>query len=146
MNLGMERDVIGDICVYEKEAYVFVCERIAAVIAGELTSVKHTSVICDIVQSLPDEYRPMIKNENVIVSSLRIDGMIAHLYHMSRNDTKAVFATGEVFINGRLCVSPRTEPKDGDIISVRGHGKFKYDGVDRMTSKERYSVRISRYV
>jgi hypothetical protein len=37
-------------------------------------------------------------------------------------------------------------PKEGDIISVRGKGRFIYDGVSRQTKKGRLGVRIRKYV
>ena len=36
--------------------------------------------------------------------------------------------------------------KEGDIISVRGKGRFIFDGVSHQTKKGRCSVRILRYV
>ena len=36
--------------------------------------------------------------------------------------------------------------KDGDIISVRGKGRFIFDGVSHQTKKGRCSVRILRYI
>lgn len=51
---------------------------------------------------------------------------------------------GQVFVNGKLITSNGYEPKDGDIISVRGKGRFIFDGVSHQ--KGRRSVRIMRYV
>ncbi|MCR5594773.1 MAG: DbpA RNA binding domain-containing protein [Lachnospiraceae bacterium] len=146
MNLGIERDVIGDIYVAESEAYVFVCEKIAGYIIEELTRVKHTQVKCVITGTIPESVRPKLKEETVTVSSLRLDGIIAHVYHMSRTAAKSLFSSEEVFINGALCTSPSAEAKDTDVISVRGYGKFIYDGVGRKTSKDRYAVNIRRYI
>mgnify|MGYP000206721298 CR=1 FL=1 len=53
---------------------------------------------------------------------------------------------GQVFVNGKLITSNGYEPKDGDIISVRGKGRFIFDGVSHQTKKGRCSVRIMRYV
>lgn len=146
MNLGLERDVIGDIYVCDNEAYVFACERITGYITEELTQVKHTRVRCEITDALPDEARPKLKEETVTVSSLRLDGIIARAYHMSRNEAKELFSSEEVFVNGRLCANPSHEPAEDDVISVRGHGKLVYGGVGRKTSKDRFAVNIRKYV
>ena len=53
---------------------------------------------------------------------------------------------GHVFVNGKLITSNGYEPKEGDIISVRGKGRFIYDGVSHQTKKGRCSVHISRYI
>ena len=145
MNLGLERDVIGDIYVCDNEAYVCVCERIAGYITDELAQVKHTQVRCEITDAVPEEARPKLKESSVTVSSLRLDGIIARAYHMSRTEAKSLFNSEEVFINGRLCATPSLEPAEGAVISVRGHGKMIYDGVARRTSKDRFAVIIRKY-
>ena len=53
---------------------------------------------------------------------------------------------GLVFINGKLITSNGYEPKEGDIISVRGKGRFIFDGVSRQTRKGRFGVRLRKYV
>ncbi|MBO4899998.1 MAG: hypothetical protein J5509_06880 [Lachnospiraceae bacterium] len=146
MNLGLERDVIGDIYVCDNEAYVFVCEKITEFITDELSQVKHTQVKCEITDAIPDEARPKLKEETVTVSSLRLDGIIARAYHLPRTEAKDLFNSEEVFINGRLCANPSHEPAEGDAISVRGHGKLIYGGVGRKTSKDRFAVIIKKYV
>ncbi len=145
MNLGIERDVIGDVLVADNSAYVFACDRIAEFVCAELTQVKHTPVRCEIMDEVPAEAAPRLVAETVTVSSLRLDGIISHVYHLSRTEAKSKFAAEEVFVGGRACQRPEYEPGDGEVISVRGHGKFIYEGVSRRTSKERYAVRVSKY-
>ena len=52
---------------------------------------------------------------------------------------------GQVFVNGKLITSNGYEPKDGDIISVRSKGRFRYEGVFGQTKIGRYSIKLSRY-
>ena len=146
MNLGLERDVIGDILMNDAEAYVFVCERIAEYIVDELTQIKHTSVRCEAVSEIPDGIGPKLTEESVTVSSVRLDGIIAKIWHLSRTEAKSLFSSEEVFVNGRLCVNASYEPKPEDVVSVRGHGKFIYAGIERKTSKDRFAVLVRRYV
>ena len=51
MNLGIERDQIGDIITGEKEAYVFATPDIAEMMVKELIRIRHTSVKCEIVKA-----------------------------------------------------------------------------------------------
>ena len=53
---------------------------------------------------------------------------------------------GLVFVNGKLITSNGYEPKEGDIISVRGKGRFLFEGVSHQTKKGRCGVRVSLYV
>lgn len=146
MNLGIERDVIGDILVNDRSAYVFACERIAGFICDELTQVRHTPVKCSVTESVPEAFAPKLTSETVTVSSVRLDGIISKVFHLSRSDAKARFGSEEVYVGGKACLHPEYEPDEGDIISVRGSGKFIYDGVSHKTSKERFAVSIRRYV
>ena len=57
MNLGIERDVIGDVLVADNSAYVFACDRIAEFVRTELTQVKHTPVRCEIMDEVPADDR-----------------------------------------------------------------------------------------
>ena len=42
---------------------------------------------------------------------------------------------GQVFVNGKLITSNGYEPKEGDIISVRGKGRFRFDAISGHTKK-----------
>ncbi|MCR5094868.1 MAG: hypothetical protein K6B72_12950 [Lachnospiraceae bacterium] len=145
MNLGIERSVMGDVLVQDKEAYVFVCERIAPFITESLTKVKHTTVKAEPVGVLPESFERKLIEETLVADSERLDGIVAKVYHLSRSDAKAIFAAGEVFVNGRMAADPTTCPQEGNVIAVRGKGKFRYDGVARKTSKDRYAIVIARY-
>ena len=50
MNLGIERDQIGDILAGDKEAYIFATPDIAQMMEKELIRIRHTSVRCEIVR------------------------------------------------------------------------------------------------
>ena len=83
--------------------------------------------------------------ETIVADSERLDGIIAKAYHLSRSDAKSLFAAGDVFTNGRQVTDPSVCPKEGDVIAVRGKGKFQFIGVARKTSKDRYSIVIGKY-
>ena len=146
MNLGIERDVIGDIVVREHTAYVFVEEKIAAHIENELTRVKHTPVDCSIIDVLPEDAKPRLKEMDINVSSLRLDGIVAHVFNMSRGEVKSLFSSEKVSVGGFVQKSAAKEPSEDDVISVRGYGKFKYKGISHETKKGHYVVKVLKYV
>lgn len=53
---------------------------------------------------------------------------------------------GKVYVNGKMTVSNGHPLKQGDIVSVRGYGKFRFDGEISTTKKGRLSVTVYRYV
>ena len=146
LNLGIERDVIGDIFVREDGAYVFALSEMADYIAANLERVKHTSVKCSIVDEVPEDCLPKLKEEAVTVSSPRLDAVIAKVWHLSRGDAKALFDAENVSINGRICKNPETEPGDNSSISVRGYGRFEYAGEECETRKGKVRVTVRRYM
>ena len=146
MNLGIERDVIGDIVVREHTAYVFVEEKIAAHIENELTRVKHTQVRVERMTETPEDVKPRFASEKLIVSSLRLDLIVAKLYHISRQAAKDIFIDGKVFINSRLCSDPSAPIKEEDVLSVRSYGKFVFRQVDHETKKGNMAITVDKYV
>ena len=54
MNLGFERELLGDIVVREEAAYLFCVERIAPYIAESLRQVRRTAVRCAAMDALPE--------------------------------------------------------------------------------------------
>jgi len=145
MNLGIERDVIGDIVVREHTAYLFVAERMSEMIMQELTRVKHTQVMAERLFEPPEDVKPRFVRESLIVSSLRLDLIASKIYRLSRQVAKDLFTDGKVFLNGRLCTNPASPIKEGDVLSVRGCGKFVFRSIDHETKKGNLAVSIDRY-
>ena len=145
MHLGLERSVFGDILVREQTAYVFIAEHMAEYVCRELTTVRHTQVICTVPEEVPEEARPQLEEEQIIVASLRLDNIIARAWNLSRTRAKELFAAGAVQIGGRVCEKESTSPQEGDVISVRGYGKFRCGGKTGSTRKGREVMRIEKY-
>ena len=146
MALGITRDVLGDILVQDRTAWVFAEDHIAPYIAENLAEVRHTSVIAQVCDEVPPEAVP--KREPVFLTAAgeRLDGVIAHLYHLSRGTAKEMFAKGLVHVNGRECPQASRVPKENDIVSVRGYGKFVYRGAEGVTRKGNQVIRVDRYL
>ena len=146
LNLGIERDVVGDILVKDNSAYCFVLEKLADVFCSDLDRVKHTAVSCKIVDEVPGDVLPKLKEENITVTSPRLDAILAKVYHLSRTDAKELFDMEKVILNGRICRNPETNLKENSKVSVRGYGKLEYHGEERTTKKGKTGITIWRYI
>lgn len=146
MNLGIERELLGDIIVRGHTAYIFCLQRIAGYLTENLVQVKHTRIRVTETETLPESARPELKEEAMSVSSLRLDVVVAGVYRLSRSDSLLLFKEKKVFANGRQCENNSYLCKDGDRISVRGYGRFLFTGVNGTTGKGRLHIRIQRYV
>ena len=106
----------------------------------ELCSIRRTTVSARISE-LPEKLRsPEPEVREVVVSSERADALIAAVYRLSRSEAQELFAHGRIFVNSRLIENTSRTLSIGDIVSVRGHGRFVYDGTARETKKGRLRV------
>lgn len=147
MNLGIERSCIGDIKVTEKEAYIFCLENIAPFVSENLTKVKHTNMKSEIITDL-STLNEITSDENltekqIVISSMRIDGIISKVYNLSRNESLALFQSQKVFLNGRLTENNSGQVKQGDVINARGYGKFKLTSEPKETKKGKINLGVT---
>ncbi len=146
LNLGVDRSVIGDIIVQEKAAWFFCQSKMTEFFLENLCRVRHTNILITKVND-PEEFpHPNLESINGTCASVRLDSLIALAFKASRSSMVSYIESGQVFVNGKLITSNGYEPKEGDIVSVRGKGRFIFDGVSHQTKKGRYGVRILLYV
>ena len=146
LNLGIERSVIGDIVVQEKAAWFFCQNKMTDFFLDNLCRVRHTNILITKVDD-PDKLPcPKLEAINGTCASVRLDSLISLAFKASRSSMVSYIEGGQVFVNGKLITSNGYEPKEGDIISVRGKGRFIFDGMSHQTKKGRCGVRILRYI
>ncbi len=145
MNLGIEREVVGDIAIKGKKAYIFCTEQIAPYIAEQLVQVKHTSMKCQILEQAPEILQPTLEKREVTAASERIDAVLGKLLNLSRSQSILAFREKKVFVNGRQCENNSYQLKAGDVIACRGFGKFIYEGVKYETKKGKICAEVSVY-
>ena len=146
LNLGIDRSVLGDIAIVDKCTYLFVKEGMAEFVADGLTKVRKTAVKCCIVNSAPEGTLYNTKEVRVQAVGERIDALVAKVFSISRDDSATLFSRGLVFISGKCCESVSHKLKEGDIVSVRGYGRFIYRGVEGHTKKGKLNILIEQYV
>jgi len=145
MNLGIEREMLGDIYVEGKRGILFCLDSIAPFIKESLSRVKHTTVM---VKDLDGEFKipeTLKKYITVQVSSERVDAVIARTYNLSRDDSVELFREQKVYINGRLTTGNDVKVKEGDRISVRGFGKFEVMTQGGMSKKQKINLTVCVY-
>jgi RNA-binding protein YlmH len=146
MNLGIERDRTGDIAVCDTQAFLFCTKTLAEMICRELTRIRHTSVSCELCAPEAFTYEPKTERIRGSVASVRLDAVMALAFHGSRSMLVSLIEDGKVFINGKLITTNAYSLKDGDLVSVRGMGKFRYNEVLGQTKKGRCMIEIEKYI
>ena len=142
MSLGIGRERIGDILNEEKAAYVFALRPAAELITKELSSVRHTVVKCEMIPPGQCDARPSFHEVQGSVASERVDAVLSMVYHLSRARAQELIERELVFADGRTVRSAAHELREGSRGSVRGFGKFIYDGVLKTTKKDRRMVSV----
>ena len=146
LNLGIERSVIGDIVVQEKAAWFFCNKKMTDFFITNLCRVRHTNILITIVDKQEELPSPKMETIHGTCASVRLDSLIALAFKASRSSMVSYIEGGQVFVNGKLITSNGYEPREGDIISVRGKGRFIYDGTSNQTRKGRSSIQLSLYI
>ncbi|MEG1191229.1 MAG: YlmH/Sll1252 family protein [Oscillospiraceae bacterium] len=143
--LGIRREVLGDIIVSENRGYVFCLETMADYIREQFTQVKHTSVKVSLEEAPPPMVvePPEITRSNI--ASERLDAIVAAVYKLSRGESQKLFEQGKIFVNSRMTENTSAGLKPGDMISVRGMGRFSYEGIEAETRKGRLRVNVRIY-
>ena len=145
MHLGLERECIGDICIKENVAFMFCTEAMANYIARNIDSVRHTVVRCEVTEDVPAEMLFTLKEQLVQAASPRIDAVIAKLFRLSREDANVLFRSKKVAVNAKVTENNSYQLKEGDTVSVRGYGKFIYDGVGSLSKKGKSNCMVRVY-
>ena len=148
LSLGIERSAIGDIIVHsEHDAYIFVSDKLAQFIIDNLTSVGRTPVK---VRLLGNDTAVNLKHNTVasqaVASSLRFDCVVSAITGISREKSKTLIGQGLAELNYYSKASPDDTVSDGDIISVRGHGKYKIADTNATTSKGKNRITVLKYI
>lgn len=144
MNLGIERDVTGDIFVSDREkgALLFCHESIADYIVENLDRVRHTNVVCRRAQEEIELANAEPEQISLTVSSKRADGVISKVYNLSREDSRELFNNGRIFINGIQTENAACQLKEKDAVTVRGFGKFIFYGQTGVSRKGKSRVEV----
>ncbi len=145
IGLGLEREKIGDIFVKDNEACIFVHEGVAEYIIRNLEYVGRTNVRVSEISSVPEGLMPILSEKSILVSSNRVDAIVAKLYGLSRGEAAGLVKNGCVFFDGRMISKSTAAIMPGQVVSVRGHGRFVFDGEDGRTKKEKIHLSLRVY-
>lgn len=147
MKLGIKREKIGEIVVYENGADIIVFKENSSYIENglkQLTRFKKSDIR---ISSLDELVNKEIEFEefSIIVSSIRLDCFVAEIAKCSRNKSEEYIELGKVFINSIQELKSSKKINIKDTITIRGKGKFIFDEIIKETSKNKYILNIKKY-
>lgn len=125
MNVGMKREVFGDILNIDQAWQIVVEKEVANYVILNLTKIGAINVQLSEVESsealsVPNDY----EDRFVTVSSMRLDTVIAGVYNISRQKVKTMIESGLVKVNWQQVENATFECSENDMLSVRKHGRI----------------------
>lgn len=143
MSLGLDRGKTGDIIIEQNDAYVFVCDDIAEYICDNVRKISNIGVKAEILGndkfSIPERKYRIVETT---CASLRLDAVISGALNISRNESMRLIGAGKVKLNYREELHSSKCLKEGDLISVRGYGRFFLDEAGNETRKGRLHITV----
>ena len=143
LGLGIKREVVGDIIVQDTKANFFVLKVITRFIESNFNKVGNETIT---IKKITDKELLQTEDKTKIISttiaSLRIDAVISACYGISRELASQLIENEKVKINYRPTSNTSKQIHEGDMISVRGYGRFIINKVVGETRKGRIRVEL----
>lgn len=147
IKIGIERAKIGDILVDNDGADIIVFNANKEFIKQalmELTRFKKSKfeeVDIENVRNKIDNFEDM----TIIVASMRIDNIVSELARCSRSGADEYIIDERVLVNYETVLKGSKLVENGDVVTIRGKGKFIIDGLVRNTRNDRYVLKVRKY-
>ena len=148
IKLGIERKKVGDIIVDSNSADIIVDKDISKFLVENLSSLTRFSKSTITVQNIEDLRPVEIRKEEIeiIVSSLRLDNVISELARCSRNKALDIINTERVFVNFECETKKTKQIKPGDMVTIRGRGRFFIKEIIGQTRSGRTIIGVEKFV
>lgn len=147
IKIGIERSKIGDILVDNDGADIIIFNANKEFVKQalmELTRFKKSrfeEVDIENVRNKIDNFEDM----TIIVASMRIDNIVSELARCSRSGADEYITDERVLVNYETVLKGSKIVENGDVVTIRGKGKFIIDGLVRNTRNDRYVLKVRKY-
>lgn len=141
MSLGIKRESIGDIYIEQDSVYFACTEEIAAYIVNSLKTISGVPIE---LKEQPNrlEIKKELNEKTFIISSMRLDVIIAAAYKMSRAEAFEMISNGFVQLNHIECMNASKVLEENDIISVRHKGRIYVGAIGGKTKSGRLAIKL----
>lgn len=143
LGLGIKIEKLGDILVHEDYCQIIVSSDMGDYVLYNLERVARNRVtvkeigISDIIP-VEDEF----DIKNISVASLRLDGIIAGVFNLSRQDASKFIGAEYVSVDYEKIDNPSKQVEEKSVISVRKCGKFILDEIGGVSKKGKTRLKI----
>lgn len=147
LSLGIRREKIGDINVFEDGAEIWLSNEISDYICFNLSKIKHTGIKNEKISY--DEAREKVQSYremNANISSMRLDCIIASVINVSRSEGASLIKGGNVKVNYNIEDEFSKKINEGDLLSIKGYGRYQIDNIINVTKSQRLNIAIKKFI
>ncbi len=146
LNLGLERNDIGDIYVGDEICEFVVLNKDKDFVKFNLSKIKNERVNIDFKKDniLNLQKIDYIENRG-FVSSLRLDNIVSEFINLSRSKAKILIERRLVKVNYQIIDNPSKIIDENSLISIRKEGRFIFDKVIGKSKKDNYHIEYRKY-
>lgn len=148
IKLGVKREKVGDIIVDNDGADIIVDKDISKFLLENLEGLTRFSKSKIMIENIENLRTVQIRKEEreIIVSSLRLDNVISELARCSRNKALDIINMERVFVNFQCETKKTKQIKTGDMVTIRGKGRFFIKELVGQTKSGRTIIKIEKFV
>lgn len=147
LSLGLKREKIGDIIVFENGCQIIIENDIADFVYSNLSTAGKSTLNLSVTSI--DNIKLQKQNVKLIkdtVMSLRLDAVISSAFSCSRSDAAKHIINGSVYVNDLLVQKTDKLVCEGVKLILRGKGKAILKSVGDLSKKGRINIEIVRYI
>lgn len=147
MSLGITSQKLGDIVVYDDFAYIILHSDVAEFVADNLHKIGNQGVKAEIIDDLHNiKIERKYKTIGTVCAAPRLDAVVGAAANISRSQASSLINAGKVKLNHRLVEKTAESVKEGDLLSIRGYGRFLVYSFDGETRKQRLHITLKQYI
>ncbi|WP_256760262.1 RNA-binding protein [Cohnella sp. WQ 127256] len=147
LGLGIKRDKIGDLHVSDEGCHALIAEDIGNFLIGHMKQAHRIEVRVSVLPlAALREVKSTLEEQVLSVASMRLDGVASDVFRLSRTKILAPIKAGRCRVSWKPVEDPSHQLRAGDMVSMKGFGRFKVLDVEGVSKSGRIRVRIGKFV
>lgn len=144
MSIGIKREIMGDLVVKNNICFAVILDEKYDIIK-KIEKIKNISVVFEKIEA-KEVPKIEFKSEFFLIASVRIDNFVSSITGLSRQKSVDEITKGNILINYNIIKEKSKEIKEGDIITIKKIGKFKFDKINGQNKKNKIRIVVKRFV
>ena len=146
LHAGLERASLGDILTEAGRAVVFCRSEVSGFLCTQVEKIGGVGVKITEGAREPFPAAHRFADFSSVVASARLDCLVAAVGKTSREKAAGMIRSQLVERNHEPALSPSEPVREGDVLSVRGEGRFLVSRLGPQTKKGRLAVSWKKYI